>query len=124
MEKEEIIKDNLKKILKVLEKNDIVENKNEVFKRLVNTLLTHISYLFKDSDYEYENEYRIINFEPYENVLLTDSIIPRLCIEFNNVTKENCYGVIVGPKGNFDDIYAYLKYVGIGNIIKSNINYK
>ena len=123
-EKEEIIKDNLKKILKVLQKNDIVENKNEVFKRLVNTLLTHISYLFKDSDYEYENEYRIINFEPYENVLLTDSIIPRLCIEFNNVTKENCYGVIVGPKGNFDDIYAYLKYVGIGNIIKSNINYK
>ncbi len=124
LEREERLKIALKEIFDIISNTNFINNKNKNFNNIVSILLNYVSFLFKDTAYEYEKEVRVIKLQNYKNIKIDESQdIPKLYIAFNEITKETCEGIIAGPKSNYEEIFAYCKYKGIKEINKSNIKY-
>ncbi|OUQ55206.1 hypothetical protein B5E58_12655, partial [Tyzzerella sp. An114] len=124
------IKEKIENIFNYLSQNIFVKNKNKYFLNYTNIILNYVSYFFKDKAYKYENEVRMIQFRDYESEDIRideeNFEIPRLYIEYNKEikAKEYCEEIIVGPKGNFEEIATYGKYVGVKECTKSKIKYR
>lgn len=116
----------LKEIIDILSEDIFKYNKKTIFLELTNIILNYISYLFKDKAYSYEKEVRIIKLRDYDNAKINEDFdVPRLYIDFEKRIDVNMIDeIIVGPKGNYEEIYAYAKYLGIKKITKSNIKYR
>lgn len=92
-------------------------------------LIDDIRYLFKDADYSYENEYRIIkSYEGKEDEIITcdssNSVIPGI---YTYIEKELKYSKIkLGPKcDDIDFVAPYIKYVDRNiEVTKSQISYR
>ena len=92
-------------------------------------LIDDIRYLFKDADYSYENEYRIIkSYEGKEDVIFSsessNSVIPGL---YAYIDTELKYSKIkLGPKcDDIDFVAPYIKYVDRNiEVTKSQISYR
>lgn len=125
----ENVQEKITAILNLLQEDGIRNNTRKEFKDYVNIILNYVSYLFKDKAYEYENEVRILNYRDYAgsdiSTVVSESGIPRLFIEYDEcITDKNCVEVIVGPKANYTEIAAYVKYVGIQKVSQSEIKYR
>ena len=127
-EVDENIREELTQIFEFLSQDIFINSDNEKFLEYTNIIINYISYLFKDKAYEYENEVRMVQFRNYESedIIINEAgDIPKLCIEYNKeITTENCEEIIVGPKGNFEEIATYGKYIGIKRCAKSKIKYR
>ena len=128
-------KDSLDEVIKSIESafNEIKnygddKEKEAIFLSALN-LIDDIRYLFKDVDYSYENEYRIIkSYEGKEDVIFSsessNSIIPGL---YAYIDKELKYSKIkLGPKcDDIDFVAPYIKYVDRNiEVTKSQISYR
>ncbi len=110
---------------KIKEKDD--ERKKYLSSAL--NLIDDIRYLFKESDYSYENEYRIIkSYEGKESEIFTsdssNSVIPGLYVY---IDKELKYSKIkLGPKcDDIDFVAPYIKYVDPNiEVTQSEISYR
>lgn len=104
------------------------KEKEAIFLSALN-LIDDIRYLFKDVDYSYENEYRIIkSYEGKEDVIFSsessNSVIPGL---YAYIDKELKYSKIkLGPKcDDIDFVAPYIKYVDRNiEVTKSQISYR
>ena len=104
------------------------KEKEAIFLSALN-LIDDIRYLFKDVDYCYENEYRIIkSYEGEEDVIFSsessNSVIPGL---YAYIDKELKYSKIkLGPKcDDIDFIAPYIKFVDRNiEVTKSQISYR
>ena len=104
------------------------KEKEAIFLSALN-LIDDIRYLFKDVDYSYENEYRIIkSYEGEEDVIFSsessNSVIPGL---YAYIDKELKYSKIkLGPKcDDIDFVAPYIKYVDRNiEVTKSQISYR
>ncbi len=90
------IKDSLKEI-KPKEKN---EQQEEIYKKILE-LLFGLRYLIKDKSYEYENEYRLVCFPPFDSIQYDEKdtendAINRMYVEEDIITKLD--SLIVGAK--------------------------
>ena len=109
-----------------IKEND--DDRNKYFSSALN-LIDDIRYLFKDEDYSYENEYRIIkSYEGKEEDIFTsetsNSVIPGL---YAYIEKELKYSKIkLGPKcDDIDFVAPYIKYVDRNiEVTKSQISYR
>ena len=124
--KTKAIKRELNEILKTLGKNKIKNSKNTMFLEITNIILNYVSYLFKDKAYSYEEEVRIIKLRDYNEAKIDKQYdVPKLYIDFERpITSDMIDEIIVGPKGDFEAISAYAKYVGIKKVSKSKIKYR
>lgn len=128
-------KDSLDKVIKSIESafNKIKnygddKEKEAIFLSALN-LIDDIRYLFKDADYSYENEYRIIkSYESKENDIFicenSNSVIPGL---YAYIDKELKYSKIkLGPKcDDIDFVAPYIKFVDRNiEVTKSQIPYR
>lgn len=123
------IRNEFKQIFEFLSKNYSQKNNNEKFLEYINVIINYISYFFKDKAYDYENEVRMIQFRDYESedvCINEDFEVPRLYIEYDKEikAKEYCEEIIVGSKGNFEEIKTYAEYVGVKKCTKSKIKYR
>lgn len=104
------------------------DDKDKYFSSALN-LIDDIRYLFKDADYSYENEYRIIqSYEGKEDVIFSsessNSVIPGL---YAYIDTELKYSKIkLGPKcDDIDFVAPYIKYVDRNiEVTKSQISYR
>lgn len=104
------------------------KEKEAIFLSALN-LIDDIRYLFKDVDYSYENEYRIIkSYEGKEDVIFSsessNSVIPGL---YAYIDKELKYSKIkLGPKcDDIDFVAPYIKFVDRNiEVTKSQISYR
>lgn len=104
------------------------KEKEAIFLSALN-LIDDIRYLFKDADYSYENEYRIIkSYEGKENDIFicenSNSVIPGL---YAYIDKELKYSKIkLGPKcDDIDFVAPYIKFVDRNiEVTKSQISYR
>ena len=104
------------------------DKKNIYFSSALN-LIDDIRYLFKDADYSYENEFRIIkSYEGKEDEIITgdssNSVIPGL---YTYINKELKYSKIkLGPKcDDIDYVAPYIKFVDRNiEVSKSQISYR
>ena len=128
-------KDSLDEVIKSIESafNEIKnygddKEKEAIFLSALN-LIDDIRYLFKDADYSYENEYRIIkSYEGKENDIFicenSNSVIPGLYVY---IDKELKYSKIkLGPKcDDIDFVAPYIKFVDRNiEVTKSQISYR
>ena len=128
-------KDSLDKEIKSIESafNEIKnygddKEKEAIFLSALN-LIDDVRYLFKDGDYSYENEYRIIkSYEGKEDVVFSsessNSVIPGL---YAYIDKELKYSKIkLGPKcDDIDFVAPYIKFVDRNiEVTKSQISYR
>ena len=105
----------------------IMKNSRLFFSAL--RLIDSIRYLFKEEDYSYENEYRIIkSYEGKEDEIITcdssNSVIPGL---YSYIDQELKYSKIkLGPKcDDIDFVAPYIKYVDRNiEVTKSQISYR
>ena len=126
---DENIKEELKQIFELLLQDIFTKSDNEKFLEYTNIIINYISYFFKDKAYDYENEVRMIQFRDYESedvCINEDFEVPRLYIEYDKEikAKEYCEEIIVGSKGNFEEIKTYAEYVGVKKCTKSKIKYR
>lgn len=104
------------------------KEKEAIFLSALN-LIDDIRYLFKDVDYSYENEYRIIkSYEGEEDVIFSsessNSVIPGL---YAYIDKELKYSKIkLGPKcDDIDFVAPYIKFVDRNiEVTQSQISYR
>ena len=104
------------------------EDKRKYFSSALN-LIDDIRYLFKDADYSYENEYRIIkSYEGKDSKIFTsdssNSVIPGLYVY---IDKELKYSKIkLGPKcDDIDFVAPYIKYIDPNiEVTQSEISYR
>ena len=104
------------------------DDRDKYFSSALN-LIDDIRYLFKEADYSYENEYRIIkSYEGKEEDIITsetsNSVIPGL---YAYIDTELKYSKIkLGPKcDDIDFVTQYIKYVDINiEVTKSQISYR
>lgn len=116
----------IKSAFNKIKEND--DDRNKYFSSALN-LIDDIRYLFKEADYSYENEYRIIkSYEGKEQDIITsetsNSVIPGL---YTYIEKELKYSKIkLGPKcDDIDFIAPYIKYVDRNiEVTKSQISYR
>ena len=109
-----------------IKEND--DDRNKYFSSALN-LIDDIRYLFKEADYSYENEYRIIkSYEGKEEDIITsetsNSVIPGL---YAYIDTELKYSKIkLGPKcDDIDFVAPYIKYVDRNiEVTKSQISYR
>ncbi|WP_314913234.1 DUF2971 domain-containing protein [Streptococcus constellatus] len=109
-------------------KKDDGDERQKYFSSALN-LIDDIRYLFKKTDYSYENEYRIIkSYEGKENEIFTsdssNSVIPGL---YAYIDKELKYSKIkLGPKcDDIDFVAPYIKYVDPNiEVTQSEISYR
>ncbi|RGN68746.1 DUF2971 domain-containing protein [Streptococcus anginosus] len=114
--KEEDVKkaiDNIKDEFNEIRNRDDAEKQQTFFSAL--RLIDSIRYLFKEEDYSYENEYRIIkSYEGKEHEIFpfknANSAIPGLYVYLDKELK--CSKIKLGPKcEDIDFIAPYIKYV-------------
>ena len=108
-EKDKEIERCLKNISKNL-KN--INNQNE--KKIILKYLEQIRYLFKSSDYEHEEEYRILKNVPINSkkIITREDVkpVPKLYVKIESKLNQ-ISEVILGPKVDFPDyISPYIKY--------------
>jgi len=118
----------LKKIANILDLFANIISKYDSVRIWVMTLLDEIRFLFKDSDYDYENEVRIIIHAQNAEIQVDDGInelnIPRLYV---NLQRKLIYKeVILGSKIDRPNTVApFLLHSGMVNkVTKSGINYQ
>lgn len=126
---DENIREELKKIFNFLSEDSFTKSENKQFLEYTNIIINDISYLFKDKAYEYESEARMVQFRDYESediCINEDLEVPRLYIEYKKEikAKDYCEEIIVGPKGNFEEVATYGKYIGVKQCTKSKIKYR
>ena len=116
-------KEEIENIYSILTK---FNSEKEIFLQLANVILNYASYLFKDKAYSYEEEVRIIKLRDYNEAKIDKKYdVPKLYIDFETpITSDMIDEIIVGPKGDFEAISAYAKYVGIKKVSKSKIKYR
>lgn len=124
--KEEAIKSNLEEIAEILLKmNHLNDDK---VKSIVKNILAQVRYLFKDKDYSYEKEVRVVRFcTDEERIKYTDEkegfVVPHAYIDLEKELKVR--EVILGPKvDKAMEIANYLSFSGVESITKSNISYQ
>ena len=118
----------MKSVFNKLKKYGKDKEKEAIFLSALN-LIDDIRYLFKDVDYSYENEYRIIiSYEGKEDVIFTsessNSVIPGL---YAYIDKELKYSKIkLGPKcDDIDFVAPYIKFIDRNiEVTKSQISYR
>ena len=117
----------IKKVFNKIKDPKDVKGQN-LFSSALN-LIDDIRYLFKDADYSYENEFRIIkSYEGEEDLIITcdssNSVIPGI---YTYIEKELKYSKIkLGPKcDDIDFVAPYIKYVDRNiEVTKSQISYR
>lgn len=121
-----------KKIEKLLESLRTTVHDYEDTEKLFK-ILDEIKYLFKKSDYAYENEYRIVldmdtNKENFDIVPMNNprGSLPFLYVYLNNLDSEKYYSVRLGPKSeDIDYIAPYLLYLNPKlQVSKSEIDFR
>lgn len=118
----------IKSVFKKIKKYGKDKEKEAIFLSALN-LIDDIRYLFKDVDYSYENEYRIIkSYEGKEDVIFSsessNSVIPGL---YAYIDTELKYSKIkLGPKcDDIDFVAPYIKFVDRNiEVTKSQISYR
>ena len=118
--------DSIKSAFDNIKGND--DDRDKYFSSALN-LIDDIRYLFKEADYSYENEYRIIkSYEGKEEDIITsetsNSVIPGL---YAYIDTELKYSKIkLGPKcDDIDCVAPYIKYVDRNiEVTKSQISYR
>lgn len=118
--------DSIKLAFKKIKEND--DERKKYLSSAFN-LIDSIRYLFKEADYSYENEYRIIkSYEGKESEIFTsdssNSVIPGLYVY---IDKELKYSKIkLGPKcDDIDFVAPYIKYVDPNiKVTQSEISYR
>lgn len=102
-------------------------DKNKDFAGAINNFSKVIE-IDPNNEYAYFNEVRMVQFRDYESkdIILDENFeVPKLYIEYNKeITTKSCEEIIVGPKGSFEEISAYGKYVGMKQCTKSKIQYR
>lgn len=119
--------ENIKKVFDKIKDPKDVKGQN-LFSSALN-LIDDIRYLFKDADYSYENEFRIIkSYEGEEDLIITcdssNSVIPGI---YTYIEKELKYSKIkLGPKcDDIDFVAPYIKFVDRNiEVTKSQISYR
>ena len=118
---------NIKEQFKIIRKSNDNEKQQTFFSAL--RLIDSIRYLFKEEDYSYENEYRIIkSYEGKEHEVFpftnANSVIPRLYVKLNKKLKYS--KIKLGPKcEDIDFIAPYIKYVDPDiEVTRSEISYR
>lgn len=104
------------------------EDKRKYFSSALK-LIDDIRYLFKDADYSYENEYRIIkSYEGKEGDIITsdssNSVIPGLYVYINKQLKYS--KIKLGPKcDDIDFVAPYIKHIDRKiEVTRSEISYR
>lgn len=104
------------------------EDKRNYFSSALN-LIDDIRYLFKDADYRYENEYRIIkSYEGKESEIFTsdssNSVIPGLYVYIDTELKYS--KIKLGPKcDDIDFVAPYIKHIDRKiEVTRSEISYR
>lgn len=118
----------IKSALDKIKQYDNDDKRTKYFSSALN-LIDDIRYLFKETDYSYENEYRIIkSYEGKEKEIITsdssNSVIPGL---YTYIDKELKYSKIkLGPKCNDIDFVApYIKHIDRKiEVTRSEISYR
>lgn len=112
----------LRNIYEAYETDDL---KNKL-KNIIQNILNQIRFLFKDKNYEHENELRVIKFEHNPENILFDSnnfSIPHIYINIEKQLKVN--EIILGPKvQNSIEIATYLYSRNIKKVSKSQIKFQ
>ncbi|MBZ2074216.1 DUF2971 domain-containing protein [Streptococcus sanguinis] len=124
--KEEI--DAIKSAFDKIKQYDNDDKRTKYFSSALN-LIDDIRYLFKETDYSYENEYRIIkSYEGKEKEIITsdssNSVIPGL---YTYIDKELKYSKIkLGPKcDDIDFVAPYIKHIDRKiEVTRSEISYR
>lgn len=124
--KEEI--DSIKLAFNKIKKYRSAKKQQQYFSSALN-LIDDIRYLFKEADYSYENEYRIIkSYEGKEEDIITsessNSVIPGL---YTYIDKELKYSKIkLGPKcDDIDFVAPYIKHIDRKiEVTRSEISYR
>ena len=125
MDETDIVISYLYEITQILNDWEIIIEKYESIKLWINGLLDKIRFLFKDFDYDYENEVRVI-IHAEEAQIKVDDIpeVPRLYVDLqrNLAYKE----IILGAKIDKPvEIAPFLLHSGmVKKVSKSGIQYK
>ena len=128
--KEDLLEEEINAIESAFDKiKKHTSDKRQEYFSLALNLIDDIRYLFKDADYSYENEYRIIkSYEGKENDIFisenSNSVIPGL---YSYIDQELKYSKIkLGPKcDDIDFIAPYIKFVDRNiEVTKSQISYR
>lgn len=128
--KEDLLEEEINAIESAFDKiKKYTSDKRQEYFSLALNLIDDIRYLFKDADYSYENEYRIIkSYEGKEKDIFisenSNSVIPGL---YSYIDQELKYSKIkLGPKcDDIDFIAPYIKYVDRNiEVTKSQISYR
>lgn len=128
--KEDLLEEEINAIESAFDKiKKYTSDKRQEYFSLALNLIDDIRYLFKDVDYSYENEYRIIkSYEGKEDVIFSsessNSVIPGL---YAYIDTELKYSKIkLGPKcDDIDFVAPYIKYIDRNiEVTKSQISYR
>ena len=118
----------IKKIANILDQLDEVISKYEFVRIWVMTLLDEIRFLFKDCDYDYENEVRVIIHAENSEIQVDDGEnelgIPKLYVDLQR--KLNYKEIILGSKIDKPNAVApFLLHSGmVKKVTKSGIHYQ
>lgn len=109
-------------------KEDIEKDGQSSIKTIIKNILDQIRFLFKDKDYKYEQEIRLVKFENNGNIKYTTDlegfIVPHVYI---NMKKDlHLEEIVLGPKvQNAREISNYLYYTDrVKEVSKSKIKYQ
>ena len=124
----DIIIDYLRNVTQLLDEIDNIIVKYEFVKMWVLSLLDEIRFLFKDCDYDYENEVRIIIYAEESEIKVDDGTnslnIPKLYVDLQRklMYKE----IILGSKIDKPmEVAPFLLHSGmVKNVLKSGIQYQ
>lgn len=124
----DLIVDYLKKIASILDLFESIISKYESVRLWIKVLLDEIRFLFKDSDYDYENEVRIIIHAENSEIKADDGqnelSIPRLYV---NLQRKLIYKeIILGSKiDKPNGVAPFLLHSGmVKKVTKSGISYQ
>ena len=112
-------------IYKVIKPLD-AEKKNKACD-VLRTILDQVRFLFKSSDYQHEQELRVIRFQK-DNIQVDDApynVVPKLYIDLDKNLPYNDMEVILGPKVYKPvEVAGYLYHVGVKDVSVSKIKYR
>lgn len=118
----------IKRIANILDRLDEIISKYEFVRKWVMTLLDEIRFLFKDCDYDYENEVRVIIHAENSEIQVDDGEnelgIPKLYVDLQR--KLNYKEIILGSKIDKPNVVApFLLHSGmVKKVTKSGIHYQ
>jgi hypothetical protein len=107
---------------------DELKKEDSAIRGIILNMLDQVRFLFKDKNYEHEEEVRLVKFEDNGNVKYTDDAegfrVPHVYIEMEKELRFK--EVILGPKvQNAAEIANYLYYTEkVDEVSKSKIKYK